>query len=268
VQPDLTVLLALSAPVNGILLYPSAATLTIRDNSGSYVIPAGSQIVTNYTSLSDYANDIIGSNDTVQVLFAFRDVAGQPVNNLIATLLATNGVTSPIPSSQAYGPLIYHGHSVSMPFTFTAHGTNNQQIAATFQLKDGTTNIGTAVFGYTLGTSSAVFSDSAAIVINAGGAASPYPSVINVSGVGGSLIKATVTLNRFSQVNPHGVSALVTAPGGTNALIMSHAGGSGYAVTNLVLTFDDAATNSLPSTGAITTGTYKPTYYSPPLKFP
>ena len=60
----------------------------------------------------------------------------------------------------------------------------------------------------------------------------------------------------------------VVSPGGTNALIMSHAGGSGYAVTNLVLTFDDAATNSLPSTGAITTGTYKPTYYSPPLKFP
>jgi len=35
--------------------------LTIRDNSGSYVIPAGSQMVTNYTSLSDYTNDVIGS---------------------------------------------------------------------------------------------------------------------------------------------------------------------------------------------------------------
>jgi len=45
---------------------------------------------------------------------------------------------------------------------------------------------------------------------------------------------------------------------------MAHAGGNGYGVTNLVLTFDDAATNSLPSSGAITNGTYKPTRYSAP----
>jgi hypothetical protein len=76
VQPDLTVLLELSAPRQRHPALPSAATLTIRDNSGSYVIPAGSQMVTNYTSLSDYTNDVIGSNDTVQVLFAFRDAGG------------------------------------------------------------------------------------------------------------------------------------------------------------------------------------------------
>ena len=85
IQPDLTVLLQLSNPTNGILLAPTAATLTIHDNSGSYVIPAGSQIVTNFTSPSDYTNGIIGTNDTVQVLFAFRDAGGTNVNNLIAT---------------------------------------------------------------------------------------------------------------------------------------------------------------------------------------
>jgi len=268
VQPDLTVLLTLSAPVNGTLLTPSAATLTIRDNSGSYVIPAGSQMVTNYTSLSDYTNDVIGSNDTVQVLFALRDASLVDVTNLIATLLPTNGVTAPNPSSQTYGYLTHYGHSVSMPFTFTAHGSNNQQIAATFNLQDGSKSIGTAIFGYTLGTTTTVFSNNAVIVINDNAAASPYPSVINVSGVGGSLLKATVTLNKFAHTDPHDVSALVTAPAGTNTLIMAHAGGNGYGVTNLVLTFDDAATNSLPSSGAITNGTYKPTRYSAPPKFP
>ena len=268
VQPDLTVLLTLSAPVNGILFAPSAATLTIRDNTGSYVIPAGTQMVTNYTSLSDYTNNLIGSNDTVQVLFAFRDASLVNVTNLIATLLPNSGVTNPVPSSQVYGPLTAYGHSVSMPFTFTANGTNGQQIAATFQLQDGAKNIGTNIFGFTLGTTATVFSNNAAIIINDAAAASPYPSVINVSGVGGSLIKATVTLNRLSHTDPHDVSALVTVPGGTNTLLMSHAGGNGYGVTNIVLTFDDAATNSLPSSGALTTGTNKPTGYSPPNKFP
>ena len=266
VQPDLTVLLALSGAVNGILLYPSAATLTIRDNTGSYVIPAGSQLFSE--TGAGTPNGIIDSNETVQVLFAFRDAGGLDVTNLIATLLPTNGVAGPSPSSQIYGPLMSHGHSVSMPFTFTAHGSNSQQIVATFKLQDNATIIGTNVFGYTLGASSAVFSNNAVIVINDTAAASPYPSVINVSGVGGSLIKATVTLNKFSHTDPHDVSALVTVPGGTNTLIMAHAGGNGYGVTNLVLTFDDAATNSLPSTGAITNGTYKPTSYAAPSKFP
>ena len=92
--------------------------------------------------------------------------------------------------------------------------------------------------------------------------------MISVSGVGGALIKATVTLNKLSHTNPRDVSALVTAPAGTNTLIMSHAGGNGYGATNLVLTFDDGATNSLPQTGGITNGNYKPTSYSPPNKFP
>ena len=266
VQPDLTVVLTLSAPVNGTLLIPSAATLTIRDNTGSYVIPAGSQLLSE--TGAGAPNGLIDSNETVQVLFALRDAAGLNVNNLIATLQATNGVTGPSPSSQVYGPLTSYGHSVSMPFTFTAHGSNNQQIAATFKLQDGTTNIGTAVFGYTLGTASAVFSNNAVIVINDNAAASPYPSVINVSGVGGSLVKATVTLVKFAHTDPHDVSALVTAPAGTNTLIMSHTGGNGFGVTNLVLTFDDTATNSLPSSGAITSGTNRPTRYTPPNSFP
>ncbi len=266
VQPDKTVLLELSNPVNGILLAPSAATLTIRDNTGSYVIPAGSQLVSE--SNAGLPNGLIDSNETVQVLFAFRDAAGLDVTNLIATLLPTNGVTAPSPASQTYGRLVSYGHSVSMPFTFTAQGTNNQQISATFNLKDGLNPIGSAVFGYTLGTSAAVFSNNAAIIINDNSAASPYPSVISVSGVGGALIKATVTLNRLSHSNPHDISALVTAPAGTNTLIMSHAGGSGFGATNLVLTFDDAATNSLPLSGAITNGVYKPTATNPPNKFP
>ena len=265
VQPDLTVLVSLSNPVNGILINPSAATLTIRDNSGSFVIPAGSQLLLETNA--GVPNGIIDPNESVEMLFAFRDVAGLDVTNLVATLLATNGVNNPSPSAQTYGHLTAYGHSVSKPFAFAVAGTNNQQIAATFALRDGANSIGTAVFGYNLGKASQVFSNTAAIVINDNSAASPYPSIINVTGVGGQLIKATVTLNKLTHSNPHDVSALVASPNGTNTLLMSHVGGDGYSATNLVLTFDDAA-GSLPFTGAITNGTYKPTSTNQPNTFP
>jgi uncharacterized delta-60 repeat protein len=265
VQPDLTVLLGLYNPSNGILAAPSAATLTIHDNTGSFVIPAGSQLLSE--SGAGAPDGIIDSNETVTVLFAFRDAGGTNVNNLIATLQATNGVSPISPVTVTYGPLVYKGHSVSRPFSFTAHGTNNQQIAATFTLQDGVTGIGSAVFGYTLGSSTSVFSNNAVIVINDNTNASPYPSVINVGQVGGTIIKATVTLNKLTHTSPSDVDALVVSPAGLNTLVMAHCGGA-YSVTNIVLTFDDAASNSLSHSGPITTSTNKPTQYYPVRNFP
>ncbi len=265
VQPDLSVLLELSDATNGILLSPTAAKLTIHDNTGSFVIPAGSAIVSE--SGAGSPDGIIQTNETITMLFAFRDSGGINVTNLIATLLSTNGVTPINPVTNAYGPLIYAGHSVSRPFTFMAHGTNNQQILATFTLRDGTLPIGTAVFGYSLGSSTSVFSNSAAIIINDNTNASPYPSVINVSRVGGTLIKATVTLNKLTHTSPFDVDALVVSPAQLNTLLMAHTGG-GNTVTNIVLTFDDAATNYLSHFGLLSSGTNKPTQFFPVKNFP
>ena len=56
---------------------PSASatlTLTIHDNTGSYVVPSGSQLVSE--SGAGAPNGVINSNETVQVLFGFRDAGG------------------------------------------------------------------------------------------------------------------------------------------------------------------------------------------------
>jgi len=267
VQPNLTVLLQLVNPVNAVLVSPSSAVLTILENGGSYVIPAGAQMVTNYTSLSNYANGVIGSNDTVQVLFALRDSAGLNVTNLIVYLLDGNGILSPGPASQVYGPLTVYGHSVSRAFTFTANGTNSFPITPTFNLYDNAKFIGTAVFNFSIGTWTTSFANANPIVILDTNAASPYPSVINVNGVGGTLIKSTVTLNRLAHTYPSDIDALVVGPSGMNTLIMAHVGG-GLGVTNVVLTFDDAATNSLTQTNRLTTSTNKPTQFYPVQNFP
>jgi hypothetical protein len=268
VQPDKTVLLQLSTPTNGILTAPSAAILTIRDNSGSLVVPAGSALL----SESLITNGIIDPNETVKMLFAFRVSAGTNIANLTATLLATNGINSPTPSGPvSYGPLIARGPSASQAFTFTANGTNGQNIAATFQLANGSINLGQAAFTYTLGTWTNTFVSTNAIIINDLAPASPYPSTIVVSNVNGVIVKATVTLTNLYHTYPNDIDALVVSPGQKDTLIMAHAGG-GNAIGKVTLTFDDAATNSLPPKAypqtTITNGTYKPTSYLPIPSFP
>jgi hypothetical protein len=48
---------------------------------------------------------------------------------------------------------------------------------------------------------------------------------------------------------------------------MAHAGGQNV-ISNVTLTFDDAASTSLPQTGQIISGTNKPTAYLPVPVFP
>ena len=274
VQPDLTVQLQLSSASGGsALVAPSAATLTIHDNTGSYVVPAGSYL--QWGNGTNFGAGIIDTNSTNIVLFALRDAGGTNVTSLTAILLATNGITPMLTTNGAayasetnnYGSLYYGGHSVSRPYVFSVHGTNNQQVAATFRLLSGTNTIGTAVFGYTLGLSAATFSNATTIVINDNTNASPYPSIINVNGVGTALVKATVTLYKLWHTSPSDIDALVVSPAGTNTLIMAHTGG-GFSVTNVTLTFDDAVTNTLPHNGQITSGTNKPTQFFPVQNFP
>jgi uncharacterized delta-60 repeat protein len=265
VQPDKTVLLQLFNPTNGILIAPYAATLTIHDSSGSLVIPAGSALVgESFTP----PNGIIDPGETVSLLFALRASGGTNVVNLNATLLATNGITSPSPGgAQSYGSLTVGGPSASRLFSFTASGTNGQLVAATFNLRSGGNNIGTAVFTYTLGTWKTTFANTNLIVINDDTIASPYPSAITVSNLGGTLIKAAVTLTNLSHTSPSDIDALLVSPGAQDTLIMGHAGG-GNAINNVTLIFDDAASNSLPHFTQITSGTNKPTAYLPVPAFP
>ena len=207
VQPNKTVSMELFNPNNSVVGSPSAATLTIDDNTGSFVVPAGAALV----SESGPVNDVIDPNETVTAMFAFRDGGGLNVGNLSATLVASNGI-SPVPSvqNQTYGPLIsLLGLSVSKPFTFQATGTNGQEIVATFALKDGTTNIGSAVFGFQIGSLTRSYTNGATILINDHAVASPYPSAINVSNVLGSILKVTLTLTNLSHGSPGDIDGVL-----------------------------------------------------------
>jgi len=118
-----------------------------------------------------------------------------------------------------------------------------------------------------------VFTNPANITINASGAGNPYPSNITVSGVSGTVSKVTVTLTNASHTWPDDVGVLLVGPTGLKVRLMTDCGGpnatvvpAGGEMTNVTLTFDDAAANSLPegfnTPNIITTGTWKPTLCS------
>jgi len=124
----------------------------------------------------------------------------------------------------------------------------------------------TAVEARAVGDSRAltVFSNPASITINTSTSgntptpATPYPSQINVSGQTGVVSSIKVTLNGFSHTRAWDVDILLVSPNGKGLVLMSDAGGTN-AVSNLTLTFDDAASTALPTSAPIVSGTYKPT---------
>jgi hypothetical protein len=292
-QPDLTVLLQLSDAANAVLTYPSFATLTIVDISGSFVVPSGAVLVTNQIPTNGVAGPpivggpyvltythgsvngfpgIIYPGMTNTLKFGFRASSGTNVPSLVATLLATNGITHPS-GPQTNGPLIVSGPSIAEQFTFTASAsyTNGQIIEAAFALMDTNHNsLGTNIFTFQLGTWMAGFSNTAPILIYPQASASanpahagPYPSTITVGGLSGVLLKTTVTFTNLTHTEPGAIQALVVAPDQQDTVLMSGAGGES-AINDVTLTFDDAATNILTHNGQITNGVYRPTQYSNP----
>lgn len=264
VTGDKTVLLKLANPLgDASVVAPGAATLTIVDSNGSLIVPAGAALAAE--SLTP-TNGVIDPNETVTLLFAFRNTGGLTTSNLVATLLATNGVVSPS-AARSYGALTVGGPSVSRPFSFTAAAANGSRVIATFALSDGTNNLGQAVFTFAIGTATMTFSNQSPVVINDAAPASPYPAVINVGGVDGLVSKATVTLAGLSHGSPADVDALLVGPAGQALLLMANSGGS-RTVSGVNLTFDDAASNALPLIGQITSGRFRPTAYMPVATFP
>jgi subtilisin-like proprotein convertase family protein len=108
------------------------------------------------------------------------------------------------------------------------------------------------------------FSNPSSITIPAGapgttrGPANPYPSTINVSGMGGSLTKVVVTIAGISHPFPDDLAMLLVGPGGQNVVFMFNVG-CGFGVIGVTLTFDQAAPQALPDEDQIVTGTYRPT---------
>lgn len=123
------------------------------------------------------------------------------------------------------------------------------------------------------------FTNSSAIVVNHPSGVDPTygSSDLAVSGLSGTVSKVTVTLHNVSHtLSWFNIAALLRAPDGTNLVLTSYAADDEYldGVTNVTMTFDDAATEHLPLLPILiefpdgANLTYKPTAGTPKLDFP
>jgi len=109
-------------------------------------------------------------------------------------------------------------------------------------------------------SSSPVFANTNTLFTNDNSPGTPYPSSINVSGLGATITDVTVRIGGLSHSFPSDISILLVGPQGQSAVLMGRAGGSA-AITNTWLTFDDSASTDLPQNSFIADGRYKPTDY-------
>jgi subtilisin-like proprotein convertase family protein len=90
------------------------------------------------------------------------------------------------------------------------------------------------------------------------GTATPYPSSIEVSGLGTSIEDVNVTVSGLSHAAPDDVGLLLVSPAGESTLLMEDSGGL-IPVSDIDLTFDDAASGFLPDDNdQLKSGTYLP----------
>ncbi|MFO1512656.1 MAG: S8 family serine peptidase [Verrucomicrobiota bacterium] len=208
------------------------------------------------------ANHAVDDGETVSLSVTLRNTGTADTTNLAVTMLATNGVTAP-GGSQDYGAVSTNGTPASRVFTFTAHGNCGGTINPVLTLQDGGNNLGTMMLNLPVGLTTiqtATFTNPATLAIPDNGKATPYPSTLTVSGLTGTVTKVTATLQGYSHSWPDDVDVLLVGPDGQKVLLMSDCGG-GNARNGVTLTFDDGAVSSLPDSGVILSGTYKPTNF-------
>lgn len=156
-------------------------------------------------------NGAVDPNETVTVNFVLRNVGTANTTNLIATLLATGGVTAPS-VAQSYGALVAGGGAVTQAFSFTANGACGTNIFATFNLTDGATNYGQVSFAIPLGQFAAIYSQ------NFDGVTAPtLPSGWSTTAGGGQT--AWVTTSTASDTAPNAVYSPAAASTGSNELV-------------------------------------------------
>lgn len=191
------------------------------------------------------------------ITFTFSDVE---TANKDLQLLVTSSNPALIPTNN----VLISGNELRIITIGNATGSS----IVTIRVSDGSlTNVSSFLVTVTP-SPTPLFINTNAITINDNNKATPYPSTITVSNLAGTVAKVTVTLVRFNHTFPDDVDILLVGPSGERVVLMSDAGAS-TPVVNGRLTFDDAATDSVPDLAPINPiATYKPSNYEGSEVFP
>lgn len=231
----------------------------VDDASGDLGHLAGGWSVTiTTTSSAEATSTALASSSTNSFLgdpvtFTASVVAGQtPVTDgAVQFATGTNNIGTPVALNSAGVAAL----------TTNALGEGTHQIRATYV---GTTNFltSTTTLGHRVDRPTTVIDDqtfcnAGPIAMPSAGTASPYPSNVFVSGLAGTITKATVTLRGVTHQASIDLDVLLSGPtGDQNVFLLSDAGGNNP-VVDADITFDDDATSTVPI--PIVSGTFRPT---------
>ncbi len=248
-----TVTLTLSNPVGTTITGTNPATLNITDN------PPG----TVQFSTTTYS----GSEGMTATITATRTGGGSGVVTVdyatIAGGTATGGSCPGSDYATTNGTLTWASND-TMNKTFTVQLCGDTAVEATETVNLALSNV---TGGATLGTAAATLNifDVASQFCNADGTISiptvgtstPYPSVINVSGLSGNTNTVRVTLNNAQHTDMTDLDILLVSPTGQKFILMSDASTNAGLDLPATLTFSDAGA-LLPTAGQVPSGTYQP----------
>jgi subtilisin-like proprotein convertase family protein len=211
-------------------------------------------------TMTAVADQTIEAGSTVSVPFVYNDIE-TPQKNLIFTIDSSNPSLLPVSNITSSDDYLHIAPAGALT------GSSRVTLTVAEPAADGGLSTHESFLVTVIAGATPVFGNTNAITINDDAAATPYPSTIDVSNVVGHVADVSVTLVGFGHTFPSDASALLVGPQGQKVVLMSRAGG-GVSVSNVRLTLDDNATNSLPQNTGLTNGTFKPSSYESGLTFP
>jgi subtilisin-like proprotein convertase family protein len=217
--------------------------------------------VNDAPTISDLPDQAVAAGtSTLPIEFFIGDAESSPdglalsVNSSDPLLVPTNNIV-----------LGRSGPAIALTITPAPGRTGVATI--TLSVSDGTNSVST---NFVLGVSALLlrtvsFTNAAPILINDSGPASPYPSVINVTGLAGTISNVVLTLRGLNHARTPDLDVALTAPSGSTVLVCADAGSGG--VSNVTLSLSDGASGPLPLvplvSGAFLLSDYAPTDFFP-----
>ncbi len=253
------------ATVNNVVITNGATTTINQCLVGAPSIATAGTTIT--AESCEPPDNSLSPGETVTVSFGLKNDGTAATTNLVATLQATGGVTSPS-GPQNYGSIPPDNTTVvTRPFTFTVDPqlVCGDVVTATFDLQDGANNLGTVSFTMQIGAAGAPITAS----YSSGNIAVPIPDVssvdvpINVPDTG--LVDDINVRVRLNHTFDGDLDISLVHPDGTVIVLSNNRGGAGdnfgtgaNDCSGTPTVFDDEAAVTIASGVAPFAGSFRP----------